>query len=168
MKNIFIVGARGYHAKYGGWETFVSNLVDHYQDKNTKFYISMYTDDPNLKEYEVSKNITVTPIYVKNMGSATMFFYSIYAFRYYLKYIEKQHIDCGMKIYDKEKQDTHAGGSGCGCSAVTFVSYVLPKIETGEWKRVLFVPTGALLSKVSYTEGQSVPGIAQAVVVEHC
>lgn len=82
--------------------------------------------------------------------------------------IEKQHIDCGMKIYDKEKQDTHAGGSGCGCSAVTFVSYVLPKIETGEWKRVLFVPTGALLSKVSYNEGQSVPGIAQAVVVEHC
>lgn len=98
MKNIFIVGARGYHAKYGGWETFVSNLVDHYQDKNTKFYISMYTDDPNLKEYEVSKNITVTPIYVKNMGSATMFFYSIYAFRYYLKYIEKQHID-GAIIY---------------------------------------------------------------------
>ena len=82
--------------------------------------------------------------------------------------IEKQHMDCGIEIYDKESQDTHAGGSGCGCSAVTFASYILPKIEKGEWKRVLFVPTGALLSKVSYNEGQSVPGIAQAVVVEHC
>ena len=40
MKNVFIVGARGYHAKYGGWETFVSNLVDHYNDKSTKFYVS--------------------------------------------------------------------------------------------------------------------------------
>ena len=82
--------------------------------------------------------------------------------------IEKQHMDCGIEIYDKESQDTHAGGSGCGCSAVTFASYILPKIEKGEWKRVLFVPTGALLSKVSYNEGKSVPGIAQAVVVEHC
>ena len=74
--------------------------------------------------------------------------------------IEKQHMDCGIEIYDKESQDTHAGGSGCGCSAVTFASYILPKIEKGEWKRVLFVPTGALLSKVSYNEGKSVPGIA--------
>lgn len=77
-------------------------------------------------------------------------------------------MDCGIEIYDKEKQDTHAGGSGCGCSATTFASYILPKIEKGEWKRVLFVPTGALLSKVSYNEGKSVPGIAQAVVIEHC
>ena len=82
--------------------------------------------------------------------------------------IEKQHMDCGIEIYDKESQDTHAGGSGCGCSAVTFASYILPKLEKGEWKRILFVPTGALLSKVSYNEGKSVPGIAQAVVIEHC
>ena len=77
-------------------------------------------------------------------------------------------MDCGIEIYDKETQDTHEGGSGCGCSATTFASYILPKIEKGEWKRVLFVPTGALLSKVSYNEGKSVPGIAQAVVIEHC
>ena len=77
-------------------------------------------------------------------------------------------MDCGIEIYDKETQDTHAGGSGCGCSATTFASYILPKIEKGEWKRVLFVPTGALLSKVSYNEGKGVPGIAQAVVIEHC
>ena len=79
-----------------------------------------------------------------------------------------QHMDCGIEIFDNETQDTHAGGSGCGCSAATFASYILPKVEKGEWKRVLFIPTGALLSKVSYNEGKSVPGIAQAVVVEHC
>ena len=82
--------------------------------------------------------------------------------------IEKQHMDCGIEIFDADTQDTHAGGSGCGCAAVTLAGYILPKVEKGEWKRVLFVPTGALLSKVSYNEGKSVPGIAQAVVIEHC
>lgn len=80
--------------------------------------------------------------------------------------ISKQHMDCGIEIFDAGKQDTHAGGSGCGCSATVFVSYILPRLASGEWKRVLFVPTGALLSKVSFNEGQSIPGIAQAVVVE--
>ena len=80
--------------------------------------------------------------------------------------IRQQHMDCGLEIFDAEEQDTHAGGSGCGCAATVFASYVLPKVETGEWKRVLFIPTGALLSKVSFNEGQTVPGIAQAVVVE--
>ncbi|MCI8556600.1 MAG: stage V sporulation protein AD [Lachnospiraceae bacterium] len=78
-----------------------------------------------------------------------------------------RHLDCGMLIYDSEKQDTHAGGSGCACSAVTLAAHILPKIEKNQWKRVLFVPTGALLSTVSYNEGQSVPGIAHGVVIEH-
>lgn len=80
--------------------------------------------------------------------------------------IQEQHMDCGLEIFDEDTQDTHAGGSGCGCSASVFASYILPKVESGEWKRILFVPTGALLSKVSFNEGQTVPGIAQAVVVE--
>lgn len=82
--------------------------------------------------------------------------------------ITKQHEDCGIMIYDKESQDTHAGGSGCGCSASVLVSCILPKLERGEWKRVLFVPTGALMSKVSFAEGNSVPGIAQGVIFENC
>ena len=81
--------------------------------------------------------------------------------------IHRQHLDCGMMIYDQDSQDTHAGGSGCGCAATVFAGYVLPRLESGEWKRVLFVPTGALLSKLSFNEGQSVPGIAQGVVLEH-
>ena len=81
--------------------------------------------------------------------------------------IRERHLDCGMMIFDPHTQDTGAGGSGCGCAASVFASYVLPKVVSGEWKRILFVPTGALMSKVSFQEGKSVPGIAQGVVVEH-
>lgn len=81
--------------------------------------------------------------------------------------IRKKHLDCGMTIFDQETQDTHAGGSGCGCAAVTLASFIIPKIEKGEWKRVLFVPTGALMSTVSFNEGASVPGIAHGIVLEH-
>ena len=77
-----------------------------------------------------------------------------------------RHMDCGLEIYDRGGQDVHAGGSGCGCAAVTLCAKILPKLKRGEWKRVLFVPTGALLSTVSYNEGQSIPGIAHAVVLE--
>ena len=80
--------------------------------------------------------------------------------------IADRHMDCGIEIFDAEAQDTHAGGSGCGCSAVTLAAYILPKLESGEWKKVLFLPTGALLSKTSFNEGKSVPGIAHAVVLE--
>lgn len=80
--------------------------------------------------------------------------------------IAGQHMDCGIEIYDSGKQDTHAGGSGCGCCAVTLSAYILKKIEEGVWKRVLFVPTGALLSKTSFNEGQTIPGIAHGIVVE--
>lgn len=72
--------------------------------------------------------------------------------------IAKQYMDCGIEIYESEKQHTDAGGSGCGCSAVVLSAYILKKIEEGVWKRVLFVPTGALLSKTSYNEGQTIPG----------
>lgn len=80
--------------------------------------------------------------------------------------ISKNHMDCGIEIFDQESQDTHAGGSGCGCSAITFASYIYKKLKTREWKRVLFIPTGALLSQVSFNEGKTVPGIAHAVVIE--
>lgn len=80
--------------------------------------------------------------------------------------ISEKHMDCGIEIYDAKSQDTHAGGSGCGCSAVTLSAYILKQIEEGNWKKVLFMPTGALLSKTSFNEGQSVPGIAHALVLE--
>lgn len=80
--------------------------------------------------------------------------------------ISEQHMDCGIEIFDGESQDTHAGGSGCGCSAVTLSAYILKQLEERNWKKVLFMPTGALLSKTSFNEGKSVPGIAHALVIE--
>lgn len=77
------------------------------------------------------------------------------------------HTDCGIEIFDRQTQGTDSGGSGCGCAAVTLSAHFLKKIAQGEWKKILFVPTGALLSTVSFNEGQNVLGIAHAVVIEH-
>lgn len=81
--------------------------------------------------------------------------------------ISKVHTDCGIEIFATEEQGTDSGGSGCGCSAVTLASYFLPQVEQGKLKKILFVPTGALLSTVSFNEGQSVPGIAHGVILEY-
>ena len=80
--------------------------------------------------------------------------------------IKDRYMDCGIEIFDGSDQDTHSGGSGCGCSAVTLCAMILPKLQSGQWKRVLFLPTGALLSNISFNEGQTIPGIAHAVILE--
>ena len=82
--------------------------------------------------------------------------------------IREKHCDCGLLIYDREKEDVHAGGSGCGCSATMLSAYVLEKLKAAEWKRVLFVPTGALLSKLRSEESMTIPAIAHGVVFERC
>lgn len=74
--------------------------------------------------------------------------------------------DCGLIIYDRESQDVHAGGSGCGCSALTLIHYILPALQEGKFRKVLFVPTGALLSPLSVQQGESIPGIAHALALE--
>ncbi|ONI37705.1 stage V sporulation protein AD [Candidatus Epulonipiscium fishelsonii] len=73
--------------------------------------------------------------------------------------------DCGAMIYDHEVQDTHCGGSGCGCSASVFSSYWYNQIIEGKYKRVLLVPTGALMSLASTQQGEHIPGIAHAVCI---
>ena len=78
---------------------------------------------------------------------------------------EDRMMDCGLTIYDPA-QDSHAGGSGCGCSAVVLASYILPKLQAGEWNRVLFMATGALLSPTTSQQGETIPGVAHAVVIE--
>ncbi len=80
--------------------------------------------------------------------------------------IAKLHNDCGLLIYDLEKQDVHAGGSGCGCAGSVFNSYILRRLQSGELKRVLLVATGALLSPTSTLQGESIPSIAHAVLIE--
>ncbi|WP_138493313.1 stage V sporulation protein AD [Paenibacillus pinistramenti] len=82
--------------------------------------------------------------------------------------MEKTHFkDCGLMIYDREKQpQVFAGGSGCGCSATVTYGHILRQIKAGRLNRVLVVATGALLSPLSYQQGESIPCIAHAVAIE--
>ena len=74
--------------------------------------------------------------------------------------------DCGNLIFDQMTQDVHAGGSGCGCSAVTLCGYLLDQLNRGKWNRILFCGTGALLSPTSTQQGLPIPGICHAVCIE--
>lgn len=82
--------------------------------------------------------------------------------------MDERFTDCGIEIFDGGTQDTHAGGSGCACSAVTFCGYFYPRLLSGEIRRMLFLPTGALMSTTSSQQGQSIPGIAHGLVIEGC
>jgi len=73
--------------------------------------------------------------------------------------------DCGCMIFDIDRQDVHAGGSGCGCGAVTLTGYIMDKLHKKELKNVLFIATGALLSPTSTLQGESIPCIAHAVAL---
>jgi stage V sporulation protein AD len=75
--------------------------------------------------------------------------------------------DCGLMIYDLEKQPVQAGGSGCGCSAVVTYGHLLNRLRKGELRRILVVATGALLSPLSFQQGESIPCIAHAVAIEN-
>jgi len=80
--------------------------------------------------------------------------------------IEKKYDDCGTIIFDIEKQDVHAGGSGCGCSAVVFGSFLYKKLLNKEINSLLFTSTGALHSPIAILQGESIPGIAHCVGIE--
>jgi stage V sporulation protein AD len=79
---------------------------------------------------------------------------------------QTEYKDCGMMMYDYEKQTVQAGASGCACSAVVTYGHLVKRIRKGELKRVLVVATGALLSPISYQQGESIPCIAHAVSIE--
>lgn len=121
-------------------------LVNHFRDlgRQPSDYDLIITGDLGLVGHELMKEL------VENEG-----------FR-----LHEGCTDCGIKIFDPTTQDTHAGGSGCGCSAVTLTGYLLKEMEKGQYNKILFMPTGALLSTLSTQQGESVPGIAHAVVIE--
>ena len=77
--------------------------------------------------------------------------------------ITKKHRDCGLLIYDRKRQDVHAGGSGCGCIASVLCGYFTKEMLSGRMSKILAVGTGALLSTTSSLQGESVPGIAHAI-----
>lgn len=124
------------------FETIKQNLED--LGVQPTYYDKIITGDLGL----IGKNILIDMLKEKNYD------------------ISGNHMDCGIEIFNKDNQDTHAGGSGCGCSAITFTAYIMRKLKERSWKRILFIPTGALLSQVSFNEGKTVPGIAHAVIVE--
>lgn len=78
----------------------------------------------------------------------------------------QNYMDCGHSIYNNE-QKTFQGGSGAGCSASVLNSYILDKVESGEFSKVIFMATGALMSTTTNQQGESIPCIAQIVVFEH-
>lgn len=124
------------------FETIKQNLEDFKIEPS--YYDKIITGDLGY----VGKNILIDLLKEKNFD------------------ISNNYMDCGIEIFNKDEQDTHAGGSGCGCSAITFTSYIIKQLRERKWKRVLFLPTGALLSQVSFNEGKAIPGIAHAVIVE--
>ena len=71
--------------------------------------------------------------------------------------------DCGLLLYDRERQDVHAGGSGCGCGASVLCGWLLDGLRAGRWNSLLFCATGALLSPTTVGQGESIPGICHAV-----
>ncbi len=74
-----------------------------------------------------------------------------------------KYTDCGLLLFDLDEQDVHAGGSGCGCSAAVLCAHLLPQLEQGRLKSILFCPTGALMSPTSSQQGESIPGICHVL-----
>ena len=81
--------------------------------------------------------------------------------------IEGQHMDCGIEIFSPSTQDTHAGGSGCGCSAVTFCGKIMKDLQDKKINNVLFMATGALMNPTSSLQGESIPSIAHALRISN-
>lgn len=77
-----------------------------------------------------------------------------------------RYMDCGVLMYDLATQNVNAGGSGCGCSAAVLAGHILRAMEDGVWERVLFAATGALMSPTSSQQGESIPGVCHALVLE--
>lgn len=80
--------------------------------------------------------------------------------------IKPNYNDCGVLIFDKEKQDTHSGGSGCGCCGSVFSGYFFKQLKAKKLKKVLLIATGSLMNSTSSQQGESIPGIAHAISIE--
>ena len=80
--------------------------------------------------------------------------------------IKNNYNDCGVLIFDKNKQDTHSGGSGCACIATVFSGYLFNQLKTKKHKKILLIATGALTNSTTAQQGESIPGIAHAISIE--
>ncbi len=80
--------------------------------------------------------------------------------------IKSNYNDCGVLIFDKEKQDTHSGGSGCACCGTVFSGYLYKMLQQKKYKKILLIATGALTNATTSQQGESIPGIAHAIAIE--
>ncbi|NLL56546.1 MAG: stage V sporulation protein AD [Clostridiales bacterium] len=80
--------------------------------------------------------------------------------------LNDNYTDCGILVYNRESQDVQQGGSGTGCCSLVFNSYIYTQLKRGKYKKILLVPTGALVSKISSLQGETIPAIAHAVAIE--
>ena len=125
---------------------FVNTLITHFQDtgRSPNYYDAIISGDLG----HIGKEIAID--LAKSQG------YNI----------KSNYNDCGVMIFDKEKQDTHSGGSGCGCCASVFSGYFFKQLKDKKIKRLLLIATGALTNSTSSQQGESIPGIAHAVSIE--
>ena len=79
--------------------------------------------------------------------------------------LRNSHNDCGLLLYDINKQNVGAGASGCGCSASVLCTHILNKLSSGEYKKVLFCATGALLSPTTVQQGENIPAVAHLLEI---
>ncbi|MFI3230111.1 MAG: stage V sporulation protein AD [bacterium] len=80
--------------------------------------------------------------------------------------ISKNYTDCGIEMFDRETQNTDCGGSGCACSGATFAGMIYKNLQQDKFKRILFIPTGALMNTTTVQQGENVAGIAHAIMIE--
>ncbi|MBR3614116.1 MAG: stage V sporulation protein AD [Clostridia bacterium] len=121
-------------------------LIRHFKDtgRNPSYYDAIFTGDLG----HIGKDILIDLASSKGYN------------------IRSNYNDCGVLIFDKQKQDTHSGGSGCGCVATVFSGYIYKMLQEKKYKKVLVIATGALMNSTSSQQGESIPGIAHAVSIE--
>ena len=81
--------------------------------------------------------------------------------------ISSNYNDCGVLIFDKQKQDTHSGGSGCACVATVFSGYLFKELREKKLNKILLIATGALTNATTAQQGESIPSIAHAISIEN-
>jgi len=124
----------------------IDTIVTHFKDtgRNPSYYDAIFTGDLGYVGADIVRE------QIKKYG------YNI----------NSMYNDCGILIFDKEKQDTHSGGSGCACIASVFCGYIFKKLKEKKYKKVLLVATGALTNSTTAQQGESIPGIAHAISIE--
>ena len=124
----------------------LDTIITHFKDtgRNPSYYDAIITGDLG----HVGKNILID--LAKKEG------YNI----------KSNYNDCGVLIFDQQAQDTHAGGSGCGCCGSVFSGYLYKQLQNKKLKKILLIATGALTNSTSSQQGESIPGIAHAISIE--